>query len=323
MKKNTALGLMGGIIVSAGIYLAATSGITPVPEVQMSLPWNHNMFEGQQIPGGSVAFSGKWLVHAQQWGAYAIDTTKATWTGGSGTMVSPLTVGPGFQPPAFCAGNGDTHQSAQWIVASPGTPKWVVTTEPSLGSFGQCSNGKIPSPLQVYQLGDATGLRYVGQAFAGNTFAAGSRIIGDLLYANQGAMYAIVNLNDLTAPAGSTFTPPPFTPQPDIGGFTFTLTKLDNFHYRLNRVGGPSVTPTALPPPTPPQATNPYADYVEAMATAKIMNGCGPDVWCPKGTVTREQLAVILWKSSHPGGALPPKCVGKFLDVPCVLGGQP
>lgn len=312
-KKITAA--VGAATVAAAIYLASVIGPVPAPQVTMTVPWNHNMFEGQAIPGPVVAFSGKWMVHAQQWGAYAVDTTKANWVGGSGTMVSPMTIGPNFQPaPIVC--NGDAHQSAQWVVATPGTPKWVVTTEPKAGNVGTCT--KTFSPVQVYQLSDATGLRYVGQVFAGNTFGPGSRLDGDTLYADLGnGTFAMVDLNALTV---SVVVPsaPPFTPQPDVGGYTFAMAKTGTTTYVLNRQGGPPATVT--PPPTPPVTVGPPAvdpawAQIEALAREGVTAGCGDGTtFCPDRTMTRREVAVWLAKAMQ--YQLEP-CAHRFADVPC------
>jgi hypothetical protein len=54
---------------------------------------------------------------------------------------------------------------------------------------------------------------------------------------------------------------------------------------------------------TPPAATgifndvpadNPFAKWIEALYNAGITGGCGSGNFCPKGTVTRAQMAVFL-----------------------------
>ena len=100
-RRVLALGLL---ILAAG----AVSALAQQPSIPMSTtPYTHNMTLGNCV------YSGSFCVHAQQWGAYAVDTSKTNWTV-SGGMVSPVTnKNPGFQPPALTKCDGDFHQSAQ------------------------------------------------------------------------------------------------------------------------------------------------------------------------------------------------------------------
>lgn len=44
--------------------------------------------------------------------------------------------------------------------------------------------------------------------------------------------------------------------------------------------------------------------------------GCGGGNYCPNGPVTREQMAVLLLRTSHGQAYVPPDPSGLFLDVP-------
>jgi streptogramin lyase len=59
------------------------------------------------------------------------------------------------------------------------------------------------------------------------------------------------------------------------------------------------------------------ASYIEALAGNRITGGCGPSLYCPNNTVTRQQMAVFLLKSKHGSAYAPPACTGVFSDVPC------
>ena len=59
-------------------------------------------------------------------------------------------------------------------------------------------------------------------------------------------------------------------------------------------------------------------DWIEALRNDGITGGCGTNLYCPEGSVTRAQMAVFLLKSKYGGGYTPP-AVGAstgFSDVP-------
>ncbi|MGE5413153.1 MAG: choice-of-anchor tandem repeat GloVer-containing protein, partial [Syntrophomonadaceae bacterium] len=60
------------------------------------------------------------------------------------------------------------------------------------------------------------------------------------------------------------------------------------------------------------------ADWIEQLAREGITSGCGGGNYCPGGSVTRAQMAVLLLKAEHGSGYVPPTCTGVFLDVACV-----
>jgi len=60
-----------------------------------------------------------------------------------------------------------------------------------------------------------------------------------------------------------------------------------------------------------------FADWIEALAAEGITGGCGGGNFCPTSPVLRQQMAVLLLKTEHGSGYVPPPCTGVFLDVPC------
>ncbi len=66
---------------------------------------------------------------------------------------------------------------------------------------------------------------------------------------------------------------------------------------------------------------SPWAQcYINRVAEAGIMPGCGGDRFCPDGVVTRSDMAVFLEDATHLGVpfAMPP-AAGTFTDVPAAL----
>ena len=75
----------------------------------------------------------------------------------------------------------------------------------------------------------------------------------------------------------------------------------------------------------PPKATGVFADvpvtfwaadWIEQFAKEGITSGCGNNNYCPKNTVTRDQMAVFLLRAEHGSTYVPPKATGVFADVP-------
>src|SRR5262249_40288336 len=60
--------------------------------------------------------------------------------------------------------------------------------------------------------------------------------------------------------------------------------------------------------------------FVETMAANGVTSGCGglPPLYCPNGTVSRDQMAVFLLRAKEGPTYLPPPCLEPvFRDVPC------
>ena len=60
-----------------------------------------------------------------------------------------------------------------------------------------------------------------------------------------------------------------------------------------------------------------FAAWVETLADEGITAGCGGDLFCPAGAVTRAQMAAFLLKVEHGPTHVPPACQGVFGDVLC------
>jgi uncharacterized repeat protein (TIGR03803 family) len=60
-----------------------------------------------------------------------------------------------------------------------------------------------------------------------------------------------------------------------------------------------------------------FADWIEQFASEKVTAGCGGGLYCPNGTIPRENAAVFLLKAEHGGSYVPPVCHGVFQDVTC------
>jgi hypothetical protein len=60
-----------------------------------------------------------------------------------------------------------------------------------------------------------------------------------------------------------------------------------------------------------------FADWIEDLFNRGITAGCGGGNYCPTASVTREQMAVFLLKTSQGSSYVPPACTGIFVDVPC------
>ena len=63
-------------------------------------------------------------------------------------------------------------------------------------------------------------------------------------------------------------------------------------------------------------AANPFAPWIEQLATEAITGGCGNGNYCPSGSVTRAQMAAFLLKSKYGPNLVPPAATGVFADVP-------
>jgi hypothetical protein len=62
-------------------------------------------------------------------------------------------------------------------------------------------------------------------------------------------------------------------------------------------------------------ASNPFAPWIEDLASRGITTGCGPGLFCPLQPVTRKQMAVFLLKTLLGSSYLPPSPSGTFDDV--------
>jgi hypothetical protein len=64
--------------------------------------------------------------------------------------------------------------------------------------------------------------------------------------------------------------------------------------------------------------SNPFARWINELATRGVTGGCGGGNFCPQAAVSREQMAVFLLLALEGTGYDPPACVTPtFGDVPC------
>lgn len=256
---------IGAVIAAAGIAYKLATAVVPLAEVPYATtPYTHNMTIGPCV------YSGPYCVHAHQWGAYAVDVTKAVQPGpNGGLMVSPVTnMSGGYQPAIVSRGNGDFHQIAQQIGASAVTPKWVVTDISSLGSVGQVSPKIPPYKTQVYRLGPG-GVSYAGQVFVAQSGGGAPVIVDDTAYfLGDDGIWTPVLLTGIVPPTVDNPDPiggqvgarvvkvPPHPVQNDVGGYTYTVSVLDSQHFKLLRAGGPPPTTPTLTAVVPPTVTS-------------------------------------------------------------------
>ena len=58
------------------------------------------------------------------------------------------------------------------------------------------------------------------------------------------------------------------------------------------------------------------AAWIKQLAAEGITSGCGPSLYCPETSVTRDQMAVFLLRAEHGASYTPPPATGVFTDVP-------
>jgi hypothetical protein len=61
--------------------------------------------------------------------------------------------------------------------------------------------------------------------------------------------------------------------------------------------------------------SNPFFDYVEAIARTGVTAGCGGSYFCPSSSVSRAQMAVFLLKARFGSSYVPPAATSAFSDV--------
>ncbi len=83
------------------------------------------------------------------------------------------------------------------------------------------------------------------------------------------------------------------------------------------KYGAAHVPPSCIGTFTDVPCANPFAPWIEELATLGITGGCGFQLYCPDNTVTRKQMAPFLIKTLYGAGHVPPACTGIFTDVQC------
>ncbi len=58
------------------------------------------------------------------------------------------------------------------------------------------------------------------------------------------------------------------------------------------------------------------AAWIKQLALEGVTSGCGPGLYCPEISVTRDQMAVFLLRAEHGASYTPPPATGVFSDVP-------
>jgi hypothetical protein len=83
---------------------------------------------------------------------------------------------------------------------------------------------------------------------------------------------------------------------------------------------GTSYTPPACVTPqfADVPCSNPFARWINELATRGVTGGCGNGNYCPNAPVSRDQMAVFLLLTKEGSGYSPPPCTTPtFGDVPC------
>ncbi len=84
------------------------------------------------------------------------------------------------------------------------------------------------------------------------------------------------------------------------------------------KLGGAHVPPPAIGTVfTDVPASDPFAPWIEELASLNITGGCGGGAYCPESPVRRDQMAVFLLKAFEGSSYTPPACAGLFTDVAC------
>lgn len=329
MTKTTKLGLVGSAVVAVGVGIVATNRPSaPLPRLDLT----PGCVQAASVGGAgrdAMAYTGDVALWGYQWGFLAVSAT----TGGQHSRNGVGKTMPPYCPPQVNI-VGDCWSSVTELIATHGSKKWIVAA----GGPAMCGG----EGLQVWKWNGNTFVwwkRIPNPSHPLKETGADLRLEDDLAWGRTvmgGAGWNIYALEAGGVAWNSGAIPPPFTPQPDIQGYTYRLfpvnpTPLPNPYpgpkvfYALRQGGAPDPTPTKTPAPVvtttpapiPTPGSHGQADYIEALANAGVTAGCGPGRFCPDAPITRGQYAVMWWKDRH-GSAPPPKCKGLFpVDVPC------
>lgn len=190
-------------------------------------PYFHNLAFSETAVN-NICYSGRWIVHIQQWGVYVINADTGVFK-----MKSPVGKNdPTFQPPSHAI-VGDCWQSGVNLSATPGSPKWIVVT----GTPNFCPDidtSELAGQIQVLSLDDTINpLNYVGQIFSTKIGRVGAyaRIFGDIAYVRQKQIglppnnikWTKIDLNALTVLEEDLISVPDYVPQTEIDGFTYRI----------------------------------------------------------------------------------------------------
>ena len=100
---------------------------------------------------------------------------------------------------------------------------------------------------------------------------------------------------------------------------TAPVTRAQMAVFLLKGIHGSAYTPPAVAGNT--GFTDVATDYwaaawIKQLAAEGITGGCGVGLYCPENTVTRDQMAIFLLRSTHGSAYTPPAATGVFTDVP-------
>ena len=198
----------------------ATIPFTIAPKV-------HNMAWGAINPT-SITYSGRWIVHIQQWGCYIInaDTGVFEWLSPVGKFDAL------FQQPKLAI-TGDCWQSGVSLAVNPTTEKWIVIVGapacPVTYPLSYPFLGQRAGSIQVCRMDGVVfpRLSYIGEIRANKVGRVNTSpvVVGDTAYFKQldGTLYTEVDLNSLTVTAEDLGSAPGPSYQTDIDGYTYTL----------------------------------------------------------------------------------------------------
>jgi hypothetical protein len=190
-------------------------------------PKVHNM-AWQAVSPTAITYSGRYMVHVQQWGVYIlnVDTGAFEWISPVGKFAAL------FQQPKLAI-EGDCWQSGVQIGVNPNTPKWIVIqgapacevvyplSYPFLGSHA--------GSIQVCRMDGAftPHLSYEGEIRASKVGRVNGIpvIVGDTAYIKQldGATWTAVDLSTLTIIAEDLTSAPDPEYQPGVDGYAYTI----------------------------------------------------------------------------------------------------
>jgi hypothetical protein len=113
--------------------------------------------------------------------------------------------------------------------------------------------------------------------------------------------------------SGCAVAPPLYCP-----GLPATREQMAVFLLRA-REGAAYAPPACTAPPfTDVPCSSVFAPWIAELARRGITGGCGPGLYCPRASVARDQMAVLLLRTLEASTYAPPPCATPaFSDVPC------
>ena len=174
---------------------------------------------------------------------------------------------------------------------------------------GALSGNANPASITIHG-NTAISANYIKNAFqiSGNAGVAGASLTytGGTTVADATGAYAFIIANGWSG----TVTPskPGYTFTPNHKTYTSVAADLSAEDYVATAVASFEDVPTTF-----------WAwKWIEILSSNGITSGCStsPALFCPAGTVTRDQMAIFLLRAKHGTGYHPPAATGLFEDVP-------